>query len=282
MPELPEVESLVREIAPKLTGRTLRRPRLHKTDVLRRVSPRRLLQALRGNRIAEVSRRAKHFVLRLETGERVVVQPRMTGSLVVYRAPLRPDQRRYAVLQASIGNGETMVYRDIRRLGTIELLDEAQWHAYTARIGPEPLGEDFDLRCFSARLDGTTQAIKKAIMDQRRIAGVGNIYANEALFRARIHPARRTDTLSARERGRLYRAIRSVLTAALRAHGTTIRDYRTGTGAPGSYQHQLHVYGRAGSPCSHCGARLSGTHSIDGRATTFCRRCQPRGRQARP
>jgi formamidopyrimidine-DNA glycosylase len=174
-----------------------------------------------------------------------------------------------------------MVYRDIRRLGTIELLDETQWHVYTARIGPEPLGEDFDLRCFSARLDGTTQAIKKAIMDQRRIAGVGNIYANEALFRARIHPARRTDTLSARERGRLHRAIRSVLTAALRAQGTTIRDYRTGAGTPGSYQHRLRVYGRAGSPCSRCGARLSGTHAIDGRATTFCRRCQPRGRQAR-
>ncbi len=281
MPELPEVETVVREIAPRLTGRTLRDPRLHKTDVLRRVSPRRLLRTLRGNRIAEVSRRAKHYVLLLRSGERVIVQPRMTGSLIVHRGPLTPDQRRYAVFQASIGNGETLVYRDIRRLGTIELLNESEWEAYTARIGPEPLAEDFNLRCFSARLDGTAQAIKKTVMDQRRIAGVGNIYANEALFRARIHPARRSNTLLTEERRRLFRAIRSVLRAALRAQGTTIRDHRTATGERGSYQHRLMVYGRAGLNCVRCRTPLIGTHSIDGRATTFCPRCQPRRRPAR-
>jgi formamidopyrimidine-DNA glycosylase len=118
-------------------------------------------------------------------------------------------------------------------------------------------------------------------MDQRRIAGVGNIYANEALFRARIHPARSSDKLLAEERRRLLRAIRSVLRAALRAQGTTIRDHRTGTGEPGSYQHRLLVYGRAGLACVRCRTRLVGTHSIDGRATTFCPRCQPRRRPAR-
>ncbi|MCH7489366.1 MAG: bifunctional DNA-formamidopyrimidine glycosylase/DNA-(apurinic or apyrimidinic site) lyase [Gemmatimonadetes bacterium] len=277
MPELPEVETIVRGIAPKLVGRRFANPQLLHADVLRGVTPRRLLAALRRNRIAGVFRRAKHVVIQLESGERMVIQPRMTGSLIVYDRRLKPDERRYAVLLAAIGEGRAFVYSDVRRLGTISLLDDAAWEAYTAAIGPEPLTDEFDTGSFSQRLLGTRQAIKKALMDQSRIAGIGNIYANEALFRARIDPSQRTDRLTPDDRRRLYRAVRHVLRQAVRAGGSTVRDYRDGTGRAGTYQRVLLVYGRGGLPCRRCRTRLSTTHAIDGRATTFCWRCQGSG-----
>ncbi len=274
MPELPEVETIVRDLAPRLVGRTFRHPQLYETDVLRRVTPRRLLATLEGARVTAVGRRAKHAVLTLATDHRLVIQPRMTGSLLVYDRRLSAGERRYTVLEAAIGGGARFVYRDVRRLGTIWLLDGRAWAAYTARIGPEPLDAAFDAARFAGCLRGTRQAIKKAVMDQRRLAGVGNIYANEALFRAGIDPSRRADRLMPDELLRLYGTVKAVLTEALAAQGTTVRDYRTGTGQSGSYQFALQVYGRGGEPCVRCGARLITTHAIDGRSTTFCRHCQ--------
>ncbi len=274
MPELPEVETIVRGLAPRLTGRLLKNPQLFRTDVLRGVTPRRLLAALRKNRIVEVTRRAKHVVLRLRSGQRVVIQPRMTGSLIVYDRPLGREERKHVVLQAEIGKRSLFVHSDVRRLGTISLLDEPAWNAYTDAIGPEPLTDHFDGRSFSQRLQGTRQAIKKALMDQSRIAGIGNIYANEALFRAKIDPSRRTDLLTPDDHRRLYRAIRHVLRQAVRAGGSTVRDFRDGEGRAGTYQRVLLVYGREGLPCPKCRTALTTTHAIDGRATTFCWRCQ--------
>jgi formamidopyrimidine-DNA glycosylase len=277
VPELPEVETIVRDLHPRLVGRTLSQPHLQHTDVLRRVSARRLLAALDGNRVTQVTRRAKHVVVELASGDRMVVQPRMTGALIVYDGLVPIDDRRYAVLTAAVQGGATFVYRDVRRLGTIWLLDQAAWTAYNSRIGPEPLAPDFNLARFAQGLEGTKQAIKKVIMDQRRIAGVGNIYANEALFLARIDPSRRADRLDAPAVARLYKAVRRILAAAVRAQGTTVRDYRTGTGQRGSFQFKLQVYDRAGRPCRRCRATLGTTHAIDGRQTTFCWRCQGRG-----
>jgi formamidopyrimidine-DNA glycosylase len=274
VPELPEVETIVRELAPRVRGRTLRNLRLYKTDVLRGVRAPRLLATLRRNPIRELTRRAKHFVFELTSAHRLVIQPRMTGSLLVYDRRLTPTERRYTVLAAGLGDGLRLVYRDVRRLGTVSLLDGRGWAIYTAGIGPEPLTDDFDAGRFARQMQGTRQAIKKALMDQRRLAGVGNIYANEALFRAGIDPSRGANRLTKAELARLYRGVRDVLREAVAAQGTTVRDYRTGTGHPGSYQHVLRVYGRGGEPCVHCGSRLVTTHAIDGRATTFCRRCQ--------
>lgn len=278
MPELPEVETIVRDLRPRLAGRKLTTPRLHHTDVLRRVSRRRLIRTLDRNRVEAVDRRAKHVVMLLASGHRLIIQPRMTGNLLVYERRLTAEQRRYAVLEAGIGGGARFVYRDVRRLGTIWLLDERGWQSYTLRIGPEPLAADFDADRFRFQMRGTRQAIKKALMDQRRLAGVGNIYANEALFRARIDPSRPADRLERADFDRLYRQVRDVLEEALAAQGTTVRDYRTGTGQSGSYQDSLQVYGRGGEPCRQCGARLATTHEIDGRATTFCWRCQGKPR----
>ena len=187
MPELPEVETIVRQIAHRLEGCRIAQVQLRKTDVLREVSKARLLKTLTGNTIEQVTRRAKHAVFRLSSGHRMIIQPRMTGSLLVYDGPLTRGELKYVVLICTLTNGRQFVYRDVRRLGTIWLLDEEGWIAYTGRIGPEPLGETFTPFVFADRLKGTRTAVKKAIMDQRRIAGVGNIYANEALFDVETH-----------------------------------------------------------------------------------------------
>ena len=274
MPELPEVETIVRDLAPRLEGHRIRRARLAKTDVLRRVSKPRLLRTLIGNTVEQVSRRAKHAVLRLASGHRLVVQPRMTGSLVVSRGRRTRDEVRYAVLTCTLEDGSRFVYRDVRRLGTVWLLDDKGWAAYTSRIGPEPLDETFTPFVFAKRLEGTRAAIKKAIMDQRRVAGVGNIYANEALFEAGIDPSKPTHRLSLEEFARLHAAVTDVLERAVSSSGTTVRDYRTGTGRSGRFQFELKVYGRGGEPCVRCGKKLVTTHTIDLRATTFCPFCQ--------
>jgi formamidopyrimidine-DNA glycosylase len=198
----------------------------------------------------------------------------MTGTFFVAKGKPTAEERRYRVLVAGIGEGERFVYRDVRRLGTIWLLNEKAWMSYTGRIGPEPLDDSFDIRVLARQLAGTRMSIKKALMDQRRIAGVGNIYANEALFRARIDPSRRSDLLEPEAISRLHSEVRRVLNEAITAKGTTLRDYRTGTGETGSFQDTLLVYGRGGLPCVSCGTTLATTHAIDGRATTFCYRCQ--------
>jgi len=276
VPELPEVETIVRELAPRLEGFRIARVQLNKTDVLRRVSKARLIRTLRGNTIEQITRRAKHAVFRLASGDRMIIQPRMTGSLVAHERPLplTRDQAKYAVLICTLNDGRRFVYRDVRRLGTIWLLDEKGWKTYTGRIGPEPLEETFTPFVFADRLKGTRTAVKKAIMDQRRLAGVGNIYANEALFDARLDPSKPTNQLSLEEFARLHAAIVDVLQRALASSGTTLRDYRTGTGERGNFQFELRVYGRGGEKCVQCGKKLVTTHTIDMRATTFCARCQ--------
>jgi formamidopyrimidine-DNA glycosylase len=274
VPELPEVETIVREVAPFLEGSRIAHAQLKKTDVLREVSKQRLIRTLQGNTIEQVYRRAKHVVFRLGSGHRMIIQPRMTGSVIVYERPLNRGELKYAVLICTLSDGRQFVYRDVRRLGTIWLLNEEGWINYTGRIGPEPLEDTFTPFVFADRLKGTRTAVKKAIMDQRRLAGVGNIYANEALFDARLNPAKSTHKLSLAEFGRLHAAIVDVLHRALASSGTTLRDYRTGTGAEGRFQFELRVYGRVGEKCHNCGKKLVMTHEIDKRQTTYCTRCQ--------
>ena len=274
MPELPEVETIVRDVAPRLVGRRIRRAHLAKSDVLRRVSRKRLLAALTGNTVIAATRRAKHAVFQLKSGQRMVIQPRMTGSLIVHEPGWSDEDSGYAVLTCTLTGGDVFVYRDVRRLGTVWLLDERGWAAYTARIGPEPLEPEFTPAVFAAALARTRVAVKKAIMDQRLLAGVGNIYANEALFDAAIDPSRSARSLTRAESDTLHAAIVDVLQRALKASGTTVRDYRTGTGERGRFQLELKVYDRGGEPCRRCGRRLVTTHAIDLRQTTLCAFCQ--------
>ena len=273
MPELPEVETIVRDIRPALLGRRFERVSLSHADVLRGVSRRRLLRDLTGVAVRDVSRRAKHAVI--DVGRhRLVVQPGMTGPLVVHDRPLSPAEAHYAVLRVALDDGRTLVYRDVRRLGTLLLLDQRGWERYTSAIGPEPLEPEFTAEQFGMILHRSRQAIKKVIMDQRHLAGVGNIYANEALFAAGIDPSKPAVRLTPEQHRRLHAEIQRILSAAIASNGTTFRDYRTGTGESGNFQLELFVYGREGEPCRRCGTRLTGTHAIDARITVFCHRCQ--------
>ncbi len=273
MPELPEVETIVRDLRPRLIGRKLSRVSLSHDDVLRGVTRAKLVAGLEGATVRAVDRRAKHAVLDLGA-RRFVIQPGMTGSLIVYDRPLRPEERRYAVLSASLDDGGRLVYRDVRRLGTLLLLDDRGWRAYDSAIGPEPLEPTFTAERLAETLGRSRQAVKKVLMDQRHLAGVGNIYANEALFAAGIDPSRAADRIQPDEVRRLHGEIRRILRAAIESNGTTFRDYRTGTGESGNFQLELFVYGREGEPCKVCGTRLAGLHGIDARITVFCWRCQ--------
>jgi len=273
MPELPEVETIVRDIRPALVGRRIGRVALSHDDILRGVTRRRLYSGLRGATVQSVFRRAKHAVLDLGA-RRLIVQPGMTGSLVVYDRPLTPDEARYAVLRAELDDGRELVYRDIRRIGKLLLLDAAGWRRYTEAIGPEPLAPDFTPDRLGTSLGRSRQAVKKVIMDQRHLAGVGNIYANEALFAAGIDPSKPARRLTPDDHRRLHSEIRRILEAAIASNGTTVRDYRTGTGESSHFQLELLVYGREGEPCRRCGTRLTGTHLIDARISVFCHRCQ--------
>ena len=271
MPELPEVETIARDLRPGLTGARFSDVRIHRPDVLRGASASALVRALRGRRVAEVGRRAKHLVILLDDGARLVIQPRMTGSLYITAKGGRDP---YGVLDVGLGAGGRLVFRDVRRLGTVQLLRPERWATYSARIGPEPLEKGFTADTLGRALHSGRLAVKKALMDQRRLAGVGNIYANEALWLARIDPSRPAHGLTRADVVRLHRAVVGVLRRAVAGRGTTVRDYRTGTGEPGTFQGRLAVYGRAGEPCLACGRHIALTHAIDARATYFCPWCQ--------
>jgi formamidopyrimidine-DNA glycosylase len=281
MPELPEVETIVRDLRPHLVGRTIQSAKLSHDDVLRGVSKRKLVSSLAGARIVGMTRRAKHAVIELAVATRLpanaparlVIQPGMTGSLTIHEEPLTPGEAKYAVLRAPLDDGRELVYRDVRRLGTILLLDEKGWAAYDAALGPEPLDPGLTPARFAAIMASSKQAIKKVLMDQRKIVGVGNIYANEALFAAGIDPSKPSSRLTLHQSTLLLSHVRRILEAAIASQGTTFRDYRTGTGEKGNFQLELFVYGREGEKCRVCGTRLAHTHEIDARITVFCHRC---------
>ena len=273
MPELPEVETIVRDIRPQILGRQFQSAALSHDDVLRGVSRHRLLRELAGKRVTGMFRRAKHAVIELGD-QKLVIQPGMTGALLVYSQRPAGRDARYNVLTIRMDDRRYLVYEDVRRLGTILLLSPRQWQKYDAGIGPEPLDPAYRAPDFATGLRRSRQAIKKVLMDQKYIAGVGNIYANEALFAAHIDPSKPASKISDESYAALFVELRRILETAVAAQGTTIRDYRTGTGEPGNFQLELLVYGREHQPCRTCGTRLVGTHDIDARITVFCYRCQ--------
>lgn len=290
MPELPEVETIASDVRPLLTGRTIAAVRVFKADILKKVSRRSFEQRVTGQLVRAVGRRAKNLVLELDDEHRIVIQPGMTGGFLVDPAGRAkggkgdkggkggkggmgsPDP--YDVIHFRLDSGRLARYRDVRRLGRVYLLTAAQWARHDAAIGPEPLNPAFTAERLLEILKRRKLMIKKAIMDQRSLAGVGNIYANEALWIAGIDPSKEARRVTAGEAGRLRQAIVDVLQRSIDGRGTTFRDYRTGTGEPGNFQGRLAVYERAGEPCLRCGRRIAVTHAIDARSSYFCPGCQ--------
>ena len=274
MPELPETETIARDLNREVSGARITAVHVTKPDVLREVNAAELARRATGAIIERGWRRAKLVVLDLSTADRIVVQPRFTGALLLDAGALPESERRYSTVELRLADGRSLHYRDIRRLGTVALMRPDRFARYSGALGIEPLDPAFTAEHLSVLLRGSRQAVKKLLMDQRVIAGIGNIYANEALFRARIDPSRAARRVTADEASALHAAVVGVLRESIAARGTSFRDYRDASGARGGFVERLAVYGRAGQPCPRCAARLIGTHAIDGRMTVLCARCQ--------
>jgi formamidopyrimidine-DNA glycosylase len=274
VPELPETETIARDLDRAITGRRITEVVVTRSDVLREGSPADLAARTTGRAFVRAWRRAKLVVLDLDSGDRIVVQPRFTGALLVSRGPLPEQEAPYSTMRFALDDGRDLHYRDIRRLGTVALMGSARFEEYSATLGIEPLDPSFTASHLSGILRGSRQAVKKVLMDQRVLVGVGNIYANETCWRAGLDPSRAARSVTADEAVALHAGIIGVLTDSIAARGTSFRDYRDASGGRGDFERSLAVYGRGGEPCLRCGARLVETHAIDGRSTVLCARCQ--------
>jgi formamidopyrimidine-DNA glycosylase len=264
MPELPEVETERGRLAARIQGRRLAVVSIEDSRLTRPADPAHVAAALEGNRVDAVERRGKYLLIRLESGNVLLVHLRMTGGF-----RYEPASHERAVL--TLEDGVRVAYRDLRRFGTWELLeaDDAERHLAT-RLGPEPLGRAFTTAFLGGRLAGRAAPVKAAILDQRTVAGLGNIYADEALWRARINPLRGAGTLSDDEVVALRKGIRQALQTGIRHQGADLGD---GAYAGGRMQDRFRVYGRAGEPCERCGTPIEKI-VVGGRGTSYCPTCQ--------
>jgi formamidopyrimidine-DNA glycosylase len=274
VPELPETETIARDLDREIRGRSVIEVVVDRSDVLRGATPAELSARVTGRRVDRAWRRAKLVVLDLDSGDRVVVQPRFTGALLLARGPLPDSEAPYSTLRFALDDGRDLHYRDIRRLGTVAVMGPARFAEYSATLGTEPLDPAFTESHLSGILRASKQAVKKVLMDQRVVVGIGNIYANEACWRAGVDPSRSARSASPAEAAALHAGIIGVLTESIAARGTSFRDYRDVSGGRGDFERSLAVYGRGGEPCLRCGARLVETHVIDGRTTVLCAGCQ--------
>jgi formamidopyrimidine-DNA glycosylase len=282
MPELPEVETVVRGLRAALSGRTITGLRLGKTDFIADVP--RLEAALPGATIEEVHRFGKFIGLRLTSpatgnGNRasnwLLVHLGMTGQFVV----CRPDspERPHTHVWLALDDARELRYTDTRRFGQMRVLDAGELPAFLSRLGWEPLEAPYEKFCVALE---RRAMIKALLLDQRVFRGLGNIYTDESLWHAHIHPKRHGAQLTGAERRALYAAVRRVLADAIRLRGSSISDFVDSAGSPGEYQRRHRAYGREGKPCYRCGAKIRRI-IVAGRSSYFCPRCQPTPRRRR-
>jgi len=287
MPELPEVETVRRGLAPVMEGALIEKVHLNRRD-LRFSFPRNFAKRLEKATILSLSRRGKYMSAHLSNGESLIMHLGMTGRFTVFaNSKSAPGQFHHAlggnekhdhvIFELKTGKGvkARIVYNDPRRFGFMDLartqvLDQSKH--FTA-MGPEPLGDLFDPAYFNAQLKGRMTPIKSALLDQRLVAGIGNIYACEALFRAKISPKRKAATVAGVRASRLHPEIIAVLEEAIAAGGSTLRDFAAADGALGYFQHQFLVYDREGEPCPVCKSSIKRIEQA-GRSTFFCQTCQ--------
>lgn len=279
MPELPEVETVRAQLAPVLPGRRFVRVDIHDSRLTRPVDPAVVESQLEGERVTSVDRRGKYLIVRFESGKALLIHLRMTGS--VRHAPagsLSDDVHRRAVVK--LDDGSDVAYRDVRRFGTWTVLEADELETYlTMRLGAEPLARAFTASRLRERIEGRRAPVKAALLDQRTLAGVGNIYADEALWRAQIHPLRPAGELADDEIAMLTRGIKDALRAGIARQGASLRDYAAPNGRRGRMQNAFKVYGRAGEPCERCGSPIEKIRA-GGRGTWYCPNCQRLNGQA--
>lgn len=274
MPELPEVETIRLGLEPHLVGRRFERAEIADARLTRPHDPIETAAELTGETVSALERRGKYLVVRFESGRVLLIHLRMTGSLLLLRDGVASENDPYRRAVVRLDNGADVAYRDVRRFGTWLLLEPGELEPYLAtRVGAEPLGRSLTAGSLVERLAKRKAPLKAIVLDQRVFAGVGNIYADEALWWARLHPLRPGHEVSQDELKTLVKAIRRALRLGIARQGATLRDYRGADGAEGSMQSEFRVYGREGEPCLRCGTPIEKTRA-GGRGTWYCPNCQ--------
>lgn len=275
MPELPEVETVMRGLAPHLEGRRIKKVQLNRKD-LRIPFPRGFAKALEGARVERLQRRAKYMLWHLDTGNAVIVHLGMSGKFTIYEKGARAATNPHDHVIITTDAGTRLVYTDHRRFGLMSLVKQSEIdrHPYFAAMGPEPLGNAFSGPALSERLKAKKTPIKAALLDQRVVAGLGNIYVCEALWRARISPRRLAASVAGARAERLVPAIKDILNEAIASGGSTLRDYARTDGELGYFQHRFDVYDREGTLCHSCKTMPIQRLVQAGRSTYFCPKCQ--------
>ncbi|KQI73796.1 5-hydroxymethyluracil DNA glycosylase [Loktanella sp. 5RATIMAR09] len=282
MPELPEVETVKAGIAPVMEGRVIARAEVNRPD-LRWPFPERMAERLTGQRVSGLRRRSKYILVDLASGETLLIHLGMSGRMLVsghtvgeFHHP-HPVPAKHDHVVFHMEDGTRITFNDARRFGAMDLMETARQedHWLIRDLGPEPLGNAFNETYLVERLKGRNTPIKSALLDQRIVSGLGNIYVCEVLFRAGIHPARKAGRISAARVASLVPLIRDVLSEAIAAGGSSLRDYRQSDGELGYFQHVFQVYDRAGKPCVTHGCDKTITRIVQsGRSSFFCPQCQ--------
>ncbi|HEX6747074.1 MAG TPA: bifunctional DNA-formamidopyrimidine glycosylase/DNA-(apurinic or apyrimidinic site) lyase [Longimicrobium sp.] len=270
MPELPEVETIVRGLADALPGATIRSVEVLKPDLIEGESAASFADALAGRRIESITRRAKNIVMDT-AGEYLLVNLGMTGRLFLARPGDPPST--HPGVRFRLKDGRELTYHDVRRFGRLWRMQPDEWREWEATLGIEPLSDAFTAKWLFDATRKSRVAIKVWLMDQKRVVGVGNIYASEALFRAKVDPRTPADELTKAQAKKIRDGVRDVLTESIEFRGTTLLDYRDAEGEPGEFVRRLRVYDREGEPCVVCGRPIQRIVQ-GGRSTFFCARCQ--------
>ncbi|MFP5509016.1 MAG: bifunctional DNA-formamidopyrimidine glycosylase/DNA-(apurinic or apyrimidinic site) lyase [Alphaproteobacteria bacterium] len=282
MPELPEVETVRRGLAPVMEGQVIARAQVNRPD-LRWPFPPDMAARLTGRRVMALRRRSKYILADLDSGETLLIHLGMSGRMLVSGDPLglfvhdHPMAEKHDHVVLHIANGARITFNDPRRFGAMDLLETAtaDQHKLLSVIGPEPLGNDFNEPYLVAALKGRNTPVKSALLDQRIVAGLGNIYVCEALFRARISPQRRAGQIAATRVAAMVPIIRQVLAEAIEAGGSSLRDFRQADGELGYFQHSFDAYGREGEPCRAPGCNSTIARIVQaGRSSFYCPKCQ--------
>lgn len=272
MPELPEVEYVARQLRDMLIGRAILRADVSWPRAIATPDPAEFAARIAGQRVTHIARRGKYLLIGLDHGETLVVHRRMSGNLVLCAAGAEVA---YARARFALDDGRALVYSDPRKFGRLALVAGDDLPAFFAALGPEPLDDAFTPEVLAARLAGRARAIKALLLDQTVVAGLGNIYADEALFRARLHPLRPGDSLSPDEIAALRNAIQAALATGIAHGGTTFGRHRDLYDEAGTNLDYIEVYRRTGQPCVRCGTPIE-RMVVAQRGTHFCPHCQPR------
>ena len=280
MPELPEVTTIVRGLKEKVIGKKIIDVWCDHQKLVQSLKFR--VQSVEGARIMSVDRRAKYIIIELDNNLAMVIHLRMTGHLLYrpldkskYSEALHDPRNQFVHFKLRLDNEHELAFSDLRKFGTVEIMPIPEIKSYfeAKKIGPEPLGKSFSYEQFQKQLKGQRRMIKQVLMDQTVIAGIGNIYADEILFEAGIHPKRKINQLSEEELKKIYQAIRKILEKAVELRGTSVSDFRDVLGGKGGFEKTLKVYRQTGKPCPKCGTKIKRI-VVGQRSAHYCPRCQ--------